>query len=254
MLTASIGRRGALHGVGQIVRFNWPRYAAAAVIFLVVPLALDAPRVGETTRRLASAVLALPVFWAAASLAVSWLVYDRSPLMSGNWIPDALGASPSRWLTLHAGFDEWTPAARRALGSAGRSLDLFDPARMTEPSIARARRATPEPSPRADFRRLPVAAASMDAVFLPLAAHEWRTHSDRCALMREAARVLAPGGQVVVVEHLRDAANFAAFGPGFLHFHSRRTWLRCFQDSRLAVAREFAITPFVRVFILRRQS
>jgi ubiquinone/menaquinone biosynthesis C-methylase UbiE len=79
-----------------------------------------------------------------------------------------------------------------------------------------------------------------------------RTDETRGALFAELRRVLGPGGRVVVAEHLRDWANFMAFGPGFLHFHSRRAWTRCFERARFAIESEFSITPFVRVFVLRR--
>jgi SAM-dependent methyltransferase len=98
---------------------------------------------------------------------------------------------------------------------------------------------------------LPAAAGTIDAVVLPLSAHELRTAAARRALFGEIRRVLAPGGRVVVVEHLRNLANVAAFGPGALHFHSRRTWAQCFSEAAFVVCREFPITPFVRVFVLR---
>jgi hypothetical protein len=85
-----------------------------------------------------------------------------------------------------------------------------------------------------------------------LSAHELRSDESRCALFAELRRVLGPAGRVVIAEHLRDWANLLAFGPGFLHFHSRRAWLRCFSRHRFDVHREFSITPFVRVFVLRR--
>jgi len=58
--------------------------------------------------------------------------------------------------------------------------------------------------------------------------------------------------QVPATTDLRAVVNFLAFGPGFLHFHSRRTWARCFSRTRFDIHREFPITPFVRVFVLRR--
>jgi hypothetical protein len=56
---------------------------------------------------------------------------------------------------------------------------------------------------------------------------------------------------VILVEHLRDPANFIAFGPGFLHFHSRRGWQRGWESAGFGLADEFRITPWVRVFVLR---
>jgi SAM-dependent methyltransferase len=103
-----------------------------------------------------------------------------------------------------------------------------------------------------DYRHLPLPNGTIDVATLLLSAHELRSDEARGALFTELRRVLGPGGRVVVAEHLRDWANFLAYGPGFLHFHSRRTWIRCFARHRFDVHREFSITPFVRVFVLRR--
>lgn len=240
-------------GVRQIVRFNWPLYAAAGGA-IGVTMGVAVLPMAANVHVLLFGAAGLAGFWLAASLAASWFVYDQSGLMQWDWIRPALGFQPSTWINLHAGFDESTPALRRLAGSRGRVFDFYDPTEMREPSIERARRLAtnavqPEP---VDFRHLPAAAETADAALLLLSAHELRSDEARDALFGEIHRILAPHGRAIVVEHLRNWANFAAFGPGFLHFHSRRTWHGCFERASLAVDLEFPITPFVRIFVLRR--
>lgn len=251
-MTAHTGEWG--HGLRQIVRFNWPYYVIAAAV--IGPVALIVPHVpgGAPIHTILSAAIALAALWMVGSLAASWWIYDRSPLMTGSWIREALGYRPRAWLNIHAGLDELTPILRARLrNSRGRTLDIFDARIMTEPSIARARHANGSTqSEPVDFRHLPVPAGTMDTVFLLLSAHELRSHEAHCALFREIHRVLTADGCVLVAEHLRDGANMLAFGPGAFHFHSRRAWTRCFEQTAFGIFEEFSITPFVRVFVLRR--
>jgi SAM-dependent methyltransferase len=242
------------HGLRQTVRFNWPYYVVAVAV--LVPAAAIVPQLpgGTAVHAILYAGMGLAAFWTIGSLAASWWVYDRSPLMTGDWIREALGYRPRSWLNIHAGLDEMTPILRTRLRhSRGRAFDIFDARIMTEPSISRAREANAAAASEAvDFRHLPVPTATMDTVFLLLSAHELRSHDSRCALLQEIHRVLVPNGCVLVAEHLRDGANLLAFGPGAFHFHSRRTWTRCFDETAFGIFDEFSITPFVRVFVLRR--
>jgi SAM-dependent methyltransferase len=244
-----------MRGVRQIVTFNWPFYAAAALVVAVAPLVMRWLAPPMWIRIPVYGVTGLVALWLVTSLAASWIVYDRSRLMRWDWVLQALGFSPESWINIHSGLDESSPALRTMFKDArGRVFDMFDPVEMTEPSIAEARRLADNEieAERVDFRRLPVATGTIEAALLLLSAHELRTDQARLALFTELRRVLGPGGRVVVAEHLRDAANFLAFGPGFLHFHSRRTWTRCFARTRFDIHAEFPITPFVRVFVLRR--
>jgi SAM-dependent methyltransferase len=207
------------------------------------------------TRSVLHAVTSIAAVWIVASLVASWIIYDRSPLSRWEWIGDAIAVRPRSWINIHAGFDESTPALRRLLApSQGRVFDIFNPEEMSEPSIVRARRLSrPEVDAECvDFQHLPAAGKSIDAAFLLLSAHELRTETARQRFFGELHRILSPDGRVIVAEHLRNGANFAAFGPGFLHFFSRRTWARCFRQARFVIDREFSITPFIRVFVLRR--
>jgi len=245
----------------QIVRFNWPFYAAAGLATAAAPFVLPRLPALWWIRVPAYVAAGLVAMWLIASLVSSWIVYDRSRLMQWDWVLQAIGFSPLSWINIHAGHDESSDALRTIFKNArGRVFDIFAAGEMTEPSIARARalHAQEHAEPGApvaeqvDYRKLPLPNGTIDVATLLLSAHELRSEDARGALFTELRRVLGPAGRVVVVEHLRDWANFLAYGPGAFHFHSRRTWVRCFTRHRFDIHREFSITPFVRVFVLRR--
>ncbi len=192
-------------------------------------------------------------FYLGGSLAVSHWVYDWSPLYGWKWLARFVRGTPGRIVNVHAGFDESSAAlAELYPGAELAVVDFYDPVRNPEPSIARARRAYParEGTLAVGLGGWPLDDGWADLVVLFLAAHEVRSVADRRRLFSEVERVGAVGARVVVVEHLRDAANFAAYGPGFLHFHSEAAWRDSFGPG-LAVVDVGRITPFVRVFGLQ---
>jgi SAM-dependent methyltransferase len=247
------GERGRYQGMVQILQYNRRFYgsalAAVALAFLI------SSRVSPMWRVLLLSAAAPTLFWLCSSLLVSHYIYDRFPLYDLNWLARSLSKAPGRWVNIHAGLDETSNRLVALFPSAeGKVLDIFDPREMTEPSIEQARR-TATVSARAipaDWRALPLPDNELDAVFLVFAAHELRRHEARVRLFRELARVLRDGGEVALVEHSRDWANFVAFGPGFLHFFSKRAWRRAAADAGLQVRTDFSLTPFVHVFMLRR--
>jgi SAM-dependent methyltransferase len=242
-------------GVIAIVRFNVQFYLFSAVALASVGLLIASKKLPPWLELLVLCGAALVAFWTVSSLLVSWYVYDHAGVTRWQWLPRRIAASPDCWANIHAGLDESTSALRQLLpGTVGSAVDIYDSGEMTEPSIARARRIHPstEPFQRGKYNVLPLPEKACDAVFLLFAAHEVRVSEHRTYLFREIARVLREEGCVVLVEHLRDWKNFVAFGPGFLHFHSRRSWLRTIREAGLVVEQESPATPFVRCFVLRR--
>ncbi len=255
MKTSAPLERGRYQGMLQILSFNAHFYFLTAMFVVAVAGALFIGGLGKTMRVALVVAAVTALYWAIASLAASHWIYDRSPIYQWTWIGNLFENAPRRWANIHAGWDESTVALKALFpSSAGIVLDIFDPKAMTEPSIAKARKtsAGAPPALPADFRALPLPNCQLDAAFLIFAAHELRERADRVQFFGELRRVLTPNAHALLVEHMRDWKNFAAFGPGFMHFFSRPEWVEVIKNSGFEIEREFSMTPFVRIFLLRR--
>jgi hypothetical protein len=245
--------RGRFQGTIAIARFNWPFYVLAVAI-MIVSIAGLLLLPGLPLKLLSGSACGCAAYFLFGSLAVSHVIYDRSDLHGWGWLDRALrGLHLRRAIVCHCGFDESSAELRARFGDVKWVvLDHFDPKRMTEASIHRARALFP-PTPgtlSSPFDAWPVAAESTDVVFALLAIHELRRGEERSSWFAEARRCLRRGGRLVLVEHVRNVANLLAFGPGFLHFHSPASWRHCWERAGLQSIDRFSITPFVQVFVL----
>jgi SAM-dependent methyltransferase len=228
--------------------------------FNVAPVVI-APVVGVIALAVALAPLPLPLRFALAlaglaaivltigAIATVWWVFGRSG-RRWTWVLEQAG-QPQRWLNVTTGFDDSSALLRRSLGGQGRSIDVVDPSLELERPLLRARRRFPPPG-------APVVPGTVDAaiephgndvVFLLMAAHEAHG-SARADLLRSAARAVTPGGRLILVEHLRDAANILAFGPGAWHFSPRDAWIAATHEAGLRLVDETRLSPFVAGFVL----
>lgn len=247
--------RGKWQGMLAIVRFNWPFYLVAALVFVGAVVGIFLSR-DPWVLALCGAIAAGSGYFLFVSLGVSHLIYDRSDLYRWGWMERALGGGKRGCIVFcQSGFDEASEPLRERLADAEwRILDHFDATTMTEESVRRARKLYPptQGTEAAPFGEWPVGDGWADLVFGILAIHELRTVGERAMWFAEAKRCLTDGGRIVVVEHVRDAANFLAFGPGFLHFHSVKNWERSWEAEGLRLTDVFRITPWLRVFIIEK--
>lgn len=247
--------RKPLQGVWNIIRFNWHFFAFS--LGMVMLLAFLLPFLAKNLQFYAALAIILVLLPTFVSLAVSCYVYDFSNLYTLEWIELPQNSRNLQIANIHAGFDETSILLKNKFPSCELSVfDFYDAEKHTEISIKRARKAYP-PFPNThqiSTQYLPLADNSMDVIFAILAAHEIRNEAERIAFFAEIKRVLKPNGQLIVVEHLQDTANLFAYNIGFLHFHTRKTWDKTFENAGFSIQKEMKITPFISTFTLQKNG
>jgi SAM-dependent methyltransferase len=226
----------------KVVRFNWPKYLGPPAIAIAALVAGAAGAPGWI-RCLLWAMFVPGGVWTVTSVAATWWVYDHRKvyerLTAG--LPDV-----GEWAAVHAGFDDSVPALRAAI--ARPPAIVAEIAVGSSASLRRARKL----SQRSIRDGLSLPASSLDSIFVTFAAHEVRDATGQRALFTALQRALRPGGRLIVTEHSRDAANFAVYGPGALHFQPLATWYTRASEAGLTETSHLSITPFVRQIVFAR--
>jgi SAM-dependent methyltransferase len=242
--------RQPLEGVCNIIRFNWHFYVAGLFVFgVLLWLSMAFPQYYWINLLAAAAVL-LPLL---LSLLASFYVYDASGLYQLQWLQAYMPKGTAKMVNIHFGFDE-TSALLAALwpGNSLLVLDCYDARKHTEVSIKRARAYRPAypGTIAAQTHHLPLAEGGADVALLLFAAHEIRDQQERIHFFKQLRLGLAPGGRIVVLEHLRDLPNALVYAVGVFHFFPKSLWWQDFAAAGLTVKYQQKINPFVHLFIL----
>lgn len=214
--------------IGSYWLFNWPAY-----LFWIV--------------------IAAFIYGLIMPLIVSAYVYDFSGYYRFDWLKqyDLQDGTDKLFLNINAGFDETSFILHHHFPKARLQVfDFYNPEEHTEPAISRARKVSMVYPDTQVIRTnaLPLREQTADVIFLLSAAHEIRKQEEKIQFLKECHRVCKPGGQVIMVEHLRDFPNFLAFSVGFTHFFSRKTWKKAFTAAGFRSFEETKFTPFMSVF------
>ncbi len=243
--------RTLYQGVINIIRFN-------PGIFITAALAIAIGMIGviittDWLQFLIAAALTGAIFSLLISLIVSHWIYDRSEIYSLPSLKNLTSSTHENWLTINAGFDEITPTLRTQFPTINlRILDFYDPAKHTEPSIARARKTYP-PDPETETissDHIPAETNSIQKIIAFFSLHEIRNHQERVSTLRELHRTLTESGELHLTEHLRDIPNLIVYNLGALHFHTRNAWQKTFDESNFVIKSETKTTPFITNFVL----
>lgn len=252
--SSEIGGQSRFSGLQRVILFNWPLYVVALLVVVGLSLISFLPSVDIFVSKIATLILGAVLMQTFFSLIASHWVYDLSPLRDWSWLAKSVGQS-KRIVLVHAGYDETGGKLATIFPSSEiLAVDFYSALERREPSIVRAQKFFPaQVAPIANsLSNWPIPSDSVDLVLVAFAAHEVRDHDKRVVLFKEMRRILAPDGHVILVEHLRDRANFLAYGVGAFHFLANADWIRCIEGAGLLLQTQFKITPFVRVFELCR--
>jgi hypothetical protein len=245
--------RKPLQGVLNIVRFNWPFYIIAFCVFIgVVLLSFNVPDKLRVWLHLLGVLSLLPV---AISLIVSWYIYDYSELYTLQWLNQFNIEAGKHIININAGFDEMSQIIAHKYNPKKLTvLDFYDPLKHTERSIARARKAYP-PYPGTisiSTRQAAIEHPPANYILVLFAAHEIRDEDERVNFFRQLSHNLADNGNIIVIEHLRNLPNFAAYNIGFFHFYTQSAWIKTFKLSGLQISSVSKVTPFLSVYNLNK--
>lgn len=198
-------------------------------------------------------IVAAFLYGLIAPLIVSAYVYDFSGYYKFHWLKKFIDKKQVAKLivNINAGFDETSFIIKNKFPESDlKVFDFYDAKRHTEPAIKRARKVSmvfPD-TQQIESNSIPLKDKTVDTIFLLSAVHEIRSHEEKVQFLKECYRLCKPGGNVIMVEHLRDLPNFLAFSVGVTHFFSRSTWKNAFHRAGFSTFQETKFTPFMSIF------
>ncbi len=243
-------KRRPFQGVLNILSFNRHFYVLG---FLALALLIGSIFIFDWPSGLYWLVILAFGYGLIMPLIVSAYVYDFSGFYNFDWLSKMKLEDTNEKLNLNinAGFDETSFIIEKILPHSKLQVyDFYNAEKHTEPAIIRARKVSwvyPNNQP-INTNLIPLADNSVDNIFLLSAAHEIRKQEEKVIFLKECRRVCKPTGNVIMVEHLRDFPNFAAFTIGFTHFFSNTTWKKAFTAAGFTSIEEKKFTPFMSIF------
>lgn len=140
-------------------------------------------------------------------------------------------------------------------------IDIYDPAKMTDAALQRARKLEPPlQTERRIYRqsgkasKLPLPHNWADVIYCSFSLHELQDSADRAAIFTEFARVLKPDGRLLIAEHGRDWLNFFTFGPGVFSFFSPVTWVKHIEKAGLDIQHHEHWRGLVNLWVVGKKT
>lgn len=246
-----MNNRSKFQGVKNIINFNSHQYKAALVFILISFIFYS---INFLNLKIIFLILIILIsFNVLSSIIFSYIIYDKSDLYRFDRI--RFSGENLTILNITAGFDETTEILKNKFpNSEILVLDFYNEEAHTELSIKKARKVYPQSE---DVIKINTTDINLrdnfaDKIFLIFSLHEIRNREEKINFINELYRVLKDGGEIVIIEHLRNLNNFIAYSVGFFHFYSNNYWRKVFKESQFTEIETFKINSFINLYTLKK--
>lgn len=247
--------RNRYGGALGYVEAHWPAYVlgyGGAFVAAAIVVAVSGVLGWYGFITLSLAALIVLAYFFIVSLWAAHRLYD------GQAIREMLfklgGMRPEdKVVDINAGSGQTAVAISRLL-STGRVIvvDVYNPQLTPSRVLARSHRQAEHrrPDPRLSWRDgsidlLPLPDGSAETVTLVETASEFWQQGDREGLVEEIARVLAPGGRLLLAERVVSPTNLLVMGPLALRLKSLEYWRKLLEGAALQVSRESNVRELI---------
>lgn len=248
-------------GTITVVAYNWPIFLCLLLFGVVTLLAGSVVAGPWNTLLLASGALSL--IFVGVVITASFFVYDWGPTREYDRLAQLAGVDNANVvIDITAGKLRGTRGMlSRVKGGHYFVVDIFDPEKMTDNALRRAREMEPPlVADRRIYRRtaspasLPIPHNWADVVYCSFSLHELQNVDERDAIFAEFARILKSSGKLVIAEHGRDLRNLLAFGPGVFSFFSPAAWEKHIATAGFEVSNHERWRGLVHLWVAQKHA
>ncbi len=236
----------------QILLFNKRTYFFSFLLILSIVLTLLIGQFSNTISYLLILAIIGTLYFTVSSLFFSFLIYDYSDLYKFKWLEKY--KTKGTIISIYSGYTEAGPLLDKALPECSIiHLDFFDDNVSITTSIKEAKKLSSAFHSKKIIYNNWKDNQKGNLILFMQSLHELRIHTQQIDCLSEASSHLATKeSRIIVVEHLCDYKNFLIYSIGAFHFFGKKRWHNVFKNSGLTIEEELTITPFIKIFILKK--